>query len=147
MQRLLSKARKCNGRNRLHTHVGMDTALPFERIPSKKRIDQGHHVSTPRKAKLHMEWKVQRQAGLWQRGIEYHSPTKIAHPYISATSHCQDWPSKWSSWLCESYGCQVAYQDVRSAVKLKSLNRGWRTPDPSPTRDADAEKDAGATWK
>jgi len=48
------------------------------------------------KAKLHMEWKVQRQ---------------------------------------------VAYQDVRSAVKLKSLNRGWRTPDPSPTRDADAEKD------
>ena len=72
----------------------------IERIPSKKRIDQSHHVSTPRKAKLHMEWKVQRQAGLWQRGIEYHSPTKIAHPYISATSHCQDWPSKWSSWLC-----------------------------------------------
>ena len=29
---------------------------------------------------------------------------------------------------------QVAYSDVRKAVKLKSLNRGWRTPDPSPTR-------------
>lgn len=29
---------------------------------------------------------------------------------------------------------QVAFADVRSAVKLKSLNRGWRTPDPSPTR-------------
>ena len=36
---------------------------------------------------------------------------------------------------------QVAYEDVRKAVKLKSLNRGYRTPDPSPTRDADAEKE------
>eukprot|EP00438_Fugacium_kawagutii_P019596 Skav228920 [mRNA] locus=scaffold2504:136942:144114:+ [translate_table: standard] len=39
---------------------------------------------------------------------------------------------------------QVAYEDVRKAVKLKSLNRGWRTPDPSPTRDADAEKEGAA---
>lgn len=39
---------------------------------------------------------------------------------------------------------KVAYEDVRKAVKLKSLNRGWRTPDPSPTRDADAEKEGPA---
>ena len=37
--------------------------------------------------------------------------------------------------------CQVAFEDVRKAVKLKSLNRGYRTPDPSPTRDADADKE------
>eukprot|EP00913_Durusdinium_trenchii_P001745 g1616.t1 len=36
---------------------------------------------------------------------------------------------------------QVAYRDVRSAVKLKSLNRGYRTPDPSPTRNAEKEED------
>ena len=44
----------------------------------------------------------------------------------------------WAGWI-ES-GTQVAYQDVRSAVKLKSLNRGYRTPDPSPTRAEKARR-------